>query len=407
MRLSIGPTRSPAIRALDVEVVERKGRGHPDTLCDALAEELSRVLCHYYLEQCGAILHHNVDKALLFGGAALPAFRGGRVLAPWRIYLAGRATLKFDGASVPIEALAADATSAWIRGNLRWVDPARHVEVRPLVRAGSVDLRELFARRSASEVPLANDSSIGVGYAPLTPLERIVLDAETALNSGSQRASIPALGEDIKILGVRRGEDIELTVACAFLGGLLRDMAAYLEAKEQVRVAVRELVRAAAPGEVSVAVNVADDPDRGAAYITVTGTSAEAGDDGEAGRGNRANGLITPYRPMTLESAAGKNPVSHVGKLYQYVAQDIAEALVTGIDAAQAAECCLVSRIGHPVDDPQIVDVRLELRDDSPAMSHEREVAAVVSDALARLRTAWREPLRQGGATPMPLFPGA
>jgi S-adenosylmethionine synthetase len=52
-------------------------------------------------------------------------------------------------------------------------------------------------------------------------------------------------------------------------------------------------------------------------YLTVTGTSAEAGDDGEVGRGNRVNDLITPYRPISLEAAAGKNPVTHVGQNLQ------------------------------------------------------------------------------------------
>ncbi len=53
-----------------VEIVERKGIGHPDTMCDALAEELSRTLCRYYLDNFGLVLHHNVDKALLRGGSA-------------------------------------------------------------------------------------------------------------------------------------------------------------------------------------------------------------------------------------------------------------------------------------------------------------------------------------------------
>jgi S-adenosylmethionine synthetase len=74
-----------------VEVVERKGLGHPDTICDALAETFSRNLCREYRRRFGEILHHNVDKALLCGGRAAPAFGGGSVLAPITIHLAGRA----------------------------------------------------------------------------------------------------------------------------------------------------------------------------------------------------------------------------------------------------------------------------------------------------------------------------
>jgi S-adenosylmethionine synthetase len=52
------------------EIVERKGLGHPDTICDALAETLSRNLCREHRDRFGTVLHHNVDKALLYGVSA-------------------------------------------------------------------------------------------------------------------------------------------------------------------------------------------------------------------------------------------------------------------------------------------------------------------------------------------------
>ncbi len=75
----------------EVEVVERKGLGHPDTICDALAESLSQSLCLEYRKRFGTILHHNVDKALLCGGRAVPSFGGGTVFFPIHIHLGGRA----------------------------------------------------------------------------------------------------------------------------------------------------------------------------------------------------------------------------------------------------------------------------------------------------------------------------
>jgi S-adenosylmethionine synthetase len=87
-----------------------------------------------------------------------------------------------------------------------------------------------------------------------------------------------------------------------------------------------------------VVVNAADDLQAGSVYLTVTGTSAEAGDDGEAGRGNRVNGLITPYRPMTMESAAGKNPVTHVGKISNVCASLITQRQVTEIAEIAAVQ---------------------------------------------------------------------
>ena len=120
--LTPGPLADPQAGA---EVVEHKGIGHPDTICDALAERLSVELSRHYLDRFGTILHHNVDKALLWGGAARPAFRGGELLAPMEIFLAGRAVCQVDDADVPVEELMVESARTWLRKNLRALDPAR------------------------------------------------------------------------------------------------------------------------------------------------------------------------------------------------------------------------------------------------------------------------------------------
>ena len=50
-----------------VETVERKGLGHPDSICDAVMESVSVALAKVYLERAGTLLHYNVDKGLLVG----------------------------------------------------------------------------------------------------------------------------------------------------------------------------------------------------------------------------------------------------------------------------------------------------------------------------------------------------
>lgn len=339
-----------------VEVVERKGLGHPDTICDALAEEVSLALCQFYLERFGTILHHNVDKVLLVGGQAAPAFGGGRVLAPIEIYLAGRATADVRGVSVPVDELAREACRSWLRNQLRHLDVDQHVRLHTRVRPGSADLVELFLRRrSAGEAQwLANDTSCGVGFAPSTPLESAVLHTERSLLAPAVRDVHPERGEDIKLMAVRHGAKTRLTVSDALIDRHVQSLDDY-RAK---RAALRSDVQALA-GVEDVEINAADDLDKGSVYLTVTGTSAEAGDDGEAGRGNRVCGLITPYRPMTMESAAGKNPVTHVGKIYNVAARRIAAALVATLDGVCSAECVLVSRIGQPVCEPDLVHIRV------------------------------------------------
>src|SRR5512135_2325236 len=184
----------PSPASLPLEIVERKGLGHPDTICDALTENLSRALSHYYLERCGAILHHNVDKALLCGGVARPAFGGGEIVV-----------------TIPVEELAVEESRRWLRANLRHLDPVRHVHIHPRIRPTSPDLAALFLRRRAAGAPLANDTSLAVGYAPLDELESAVLAVERRLNAPEVKAAHPEIGEDIKVMGTRSGRELSLT----------------------------------------------------------------------------------------------------------------------------------------------------------------------------------------------------
>ena len=384
--------------AQPVEIVERKGLGHPDTMCDALAEEVSLALSRFYLERFGFVLHHNVDKVLLRGGAARPAFMGGEVDEPIELYIAGRATREYRGVAIPVDRLTVEACRAWLSANMHALDAGRDVRVYCLVRPGSSDLVELFERQRREGAPrLANDTSMGVGFAPLSPVENAVLAAEMRL----QARAAPERGEDVKVMGVRVGARVSLTVACAFVGGSLRDLDAYLAARSRVAEDVRAAATAALGVAPAVEVNTADDPAAGCVYLTVTGTSAEAGDDGQTGRGNRLNGLITPSRPMTIESFAGKNPITHVGKLYNVVAARIAETIVSEIDGAVEAQVMLVSRIGTPIEAPQVAHV--QIRADTPARVAEMAPRAkeITRHHLADISALWELLLSHNLATDM------
>ena len=342
-----------------IEVVERKGVGHPDTICDAIAESLSRALSREYLGRFGEILHHNVDKALLCAGRASPAFGGGQVDAPMDIYLGGRAAAQVGGELLPIREIAIETAHTWLRTHLHALDADQHVRIHPILRPGSQDLRSLFRRTEQSAVPLANDTSIGVGYAPLSPLETLVLAVEKAINPPAGNARPPAWGEDVKVMGARIGNDVELTISLAMVGAHLEDLDQYLEAKSAIAALARETAESSGFASCRVTVNAADDPGAGRVYLTVTGTSAESGDDGQVGRGNRVNGLITPERPMSLEAAAGKNPVTHVGKLYNVAAHEIARDVAASALEIAHARCLLLSRIGSPITEPAAVSVQV------------------------------------------------
>lgn len=387
MSINLGPLRDPLVDALPVEIVERKGLGHPDSICDSLAEQVSMALCRFYRERFGFILHHNVDKILLCGGESQPAFGGGSVTKPIEVFIAGRATSAFKGVAVPIEELAVETARTWLRNNLHALDVDRHVRVQSLIRPGSQELVALYLKGHDEGVWLANDTSCGVGYAPLDALETVVLRTEQRLSCKASTDAHPEIGEDTKVMGVRHGRGITLTVACAMIGRHLKNFDDYAASKAAVAERVLGVARDLCDSEIAVHVNSADDLASGSVYLTVSGTSAECGDDGEAGRGNRANGLITPYRSMTMESVAGKNPVTHVGKLYNLCAGLIADAIVRQHPEVTSAACSLVSEIGRPIDQPEIVDVRVRTIDGRPPDDFAPSITEIARDELGQIHT--------------------
>ncbi|WP_054841976.1 methionine adenosyltransferase [Vulcanisaeta distributa] len=378
------------VSELNVELVERKGLGHPDYIADASAEAVSKALSNYYLEKYGVILHHNVDKVLVVGGQASPRFGGGDVIQPIYILVAGRVTTEVKTATgvekVPIGTIIISAIKDWIKNNFRFLDPDKHVVIDYRVgMGGSTDLVGVYELGvKATKIPLANDTSIGVGFAPLTDTERLVLETERLLNSREFKAKLPEVGEDVKVMGLRIGKDVKLTIASAMISSLVKDKDHYLNVKEEVKNKVLDLAAKITPNlTVDVTVNAADKPEHGIFYLTVTGTSAEHGDDGATGRGNRANGLITPMRPMTMEATAGKNPVSHIGKLYNVLANKIAERIYSEVKGLREVYVYLLSQIGKPINEPLVANVEV-LPEPGATLSGEvrNEIDGIVNEEL-------------------------
>jgi S-adenosylmethionine synthetase len=218
-----------------------------------------------------------------------------------------------------------------------------------------------------------------------------VLVVERSLTAPDTLAAAPEIGEDVKVMGVRSGERIELTVACALVGRHVRDLGDYFAKKAYVRSLAAAAATAAAPGEVAVEVNTADGESADNIYLTVTGLSAEAGDDGQVGRGNRVNGLITPYRPMSLEAAAGKNAVSHTGKIYNLLAERIARALTADIPGVAEAYVRLLSRIGASITEPALADIGLRLADPAALDALRPRAAQLVRANLDEAPQLWRD----------------
>jgi S-adenosylmethionine synthetase len=364
--------------AQPTEIVERKGIGHPDSIADALAESVSRGLCRMYLDRYNRILHHNTDETQVVGGQSAPKFGGGTVLEPIYILLVGRATTEVNGERLPYRATAVKAVREYLEKNCPHLDLATDVTIDCRIGKGSVDLVGLYETKKM----LANDTSFGVGFAPFSETERITYETERFIN-GPLKKELPETGQDVKVMAHRSGDNIKLTVAVAMVGKKIPDKDHYINTVQQVRNRVLEHAKKFTKRNVEVEVNTGDNLEEGIFYLTVTGLSMENADDGSVGRGNRANGLITPFRPMSLEATAGKNPVTHVGKLYNILSIKMANDIVESCGGNVAeAHVRILSKIGAPIDKPQIAAVNLVMAEGVPMSKVKGEVNGVVDSHL-------------------------
>lgn len=357
--IKVEKTKAGKMEKHPLEFVERKGLGHPDSLADGISESISRRLCRAYREEFGTIAHHNTDEIQIVAGKSQPSFGGGLVQEPIKVILAGRATRQFDGHSVDVDRLAIKAARDHLDKNVRNLDLAEHVDISCEIGPGSADLTRNYMR--GSKIPVSNDTSFGIGHAPSSETEKMVYETEHHLNSDEFKRQYPAVGEDIKVMAYRYNKTISLTAAIAFVGEYIDGIEQYLELKTQIKDEIRGVAQSLTSRDLDLYINTADPnhPSQEDVFLTVTGTSAENGDDGSTGRGNRVNGLITPKRPMSLEAASGKNPVAHVGKIYNILAHYIADQIYEEVNPVEEVNVKLLSQIGRPINDPHVASIEV------------------------------------------------
>lgn len=368
-----------------IEVVERKGLGHPDYMCDAMMNQISIELCKEYIKKFGSIMHHNIDKSLLVAGKAQPRFGGGIVKQPMLMVIGDRATFEFEGKTIPVEYIAIETCKNWLKENLRFVDPEEHVRYQVELKPGSAALTDIFRRKG--EILGANDTSAAVGYAPMTPTEKIVLETEKFLNSKKLKKKFPESGEDIKVMGLRAKDELHLTIAMPLVDRFVDSEKDYFRKKRELLEEIKRFVQEKIDFKIFLYLNTLDQKGKGltGVYLTVIGTSAEDADCGQVGRGNRVNGIIPLNRPIGSEAAAGKNPVSHVGKIYNALTHRIADEIYTKVPNIKEVYVWLLSQIGRPIDHPAIAAAQV-IMDGNSLERVKKEINEVIDSELGNIQ---------------------
>lgn len=359
-------------REEEYEFVERKGKGHPDTLSDALAETFSAKYSKYTKDKFGAVLHHNFDKVGLLGGASYVRFGEGYLTKPIRVLLNGRASTKFADTVIPIKEMLIEWTKEFMHQAFPMIDVDKDLEfhynlsnqsspgkteedkAQKGTRKYWFEPRGLFDLQEIKKL-FSNDTSMGVGYAPYTKLEQLVLAIEGKLNSKEFKQKYPWVGSDIKIMGFRFRDSFDITMCIPQISIYVANIDEYKQNMEFVRGVIFSIAQEMGIEKFDLHTNTRDNYENSELYLTVTGSSIESGDEGLVGRGNRINGIISPTRLMSMEGACGKNPVYHIGKIYYVAANEISKKIYNKFNIKN--EVVLISQSGRDLLDPWIVCV--------------------------------------------------
>lgn len=390
------------------ETIERKGAGHPDTIADRLASQISRSYANYTVENCdGYILHHQVDKLMIIGGASSVTWGAGEFTEPIKIIVAGRATRSYLGESIPVQEIVEQTIKSYFEENLPLVDTEEDIVIQQELTAnagpGTIHssqgaIADMFSPAEEGSIRgyekvVANDTSYCVSHAPLSPLERAVIDAEQYLTSEETQQSHPWLGTDVKIMAVRNDNEIGVTVCIPQIARYVDSLSKY---QENLRTITDEFanffeeISDAEPVEISV--NTKDDYEKNNVYLTVAGSSL-AGDIGTVGRGNRTNGVITSNRPMSLEGTNGKNPRYYSGFIYAILTKQLSQALHDEFEREVVAE--IVSQNGGDLLDPWKTTIKMkhdpeeEERINQIVKDHLEGIHGITDEFLNGEITAW------------------
>lgn len=370
--LFIYPSGTPRIDDSQFEVVERKGIGHPDTLCDMLAEKISQAYSQYCLQHYGVILRHMVDKIALSGGAAKVMFGGGEMITPIRLYLNCRFTRNHMQDSIPYLSIVTEVVNKHFGEILPLLDLTKwltivdntHFAPGPGV-VYNADGSTNNDRQFFFEIPgeqfvnlhnnglRSNDTSTAVAYSPLSKTEQIAIFVESTLNGKEFKEKYPYVGTDIKVMIRRIKKHLDVTLCIPFIAKYTPSKEFYFEQLELLRGIIKDLVLSKcgdAGFEVAIYLNTRDTPSKSDYYLTLTGSAIESGDEGVVGRGNRYNGVIPFNRRMSMEACCGKNPVYHVGKLYTAICSLISSEIFNSLGLETYVY--LTSQMGRNLSDP-------------------------------------------------------
>lgn len=321
------------------EIAERKGLGHPDTVADGIADAVSNEFSRHCLKNFGAVLHHNVDKVYVGAGHWTVDYGRADMHAPVRVVINGRMSSSLGDKHIDIRAIQEKAARQYLALVLPKLEPNDVIVISSATqytqRAYWYTPRGLDDLPDATH-PKANDTSLCVAHAPFTMTERLAFELERFFWITDEGATGPyslkpryrGVGQDIKVMALRRGDHINITACVPFLCKHISSFEMYRDGVlwiERLLQAEADRITADTRFKAHIEVNRTEKDHR--VYLLAIGSCVECGEEGIVGRGNPIGGVIAAGRAHSVEAPYGKNPVYHSGKVLGFLTQKLACAI--------------------------------------------------------------------------------
>ncbi len=359
------------------EVVETKGKGHPDNICDTLAEKISANYSKYCMDKYGVILRHMIDKLSVLGGGSKVKFSGGKMIEPIKILVNGRFTDRYNNRKIDYMEIVNKTIKSYFKElfpmldldkDLIIIDNTHHNEGPGVVYNDDnttnnerknffevVDKEDAIRHNNNNR---CNDTSTTVSYFPMSKLETLVLNIEQFLNSNVYKKEKPWVGNDIKVMGIRKDKKIEITSCVPLISRYVKNLQDYQEKINIIKNDIeKETKKIFKRSDITIYLNTRDNYEKNDLYMTLTGSAIESGDEGAVGRGNRTRGVIPFTRNFSMEAACGKNPVYHTGKLFSAIGNIISQKIYEKYKVENTVYC--TSKMGDDINNPWNISVEL------------------------------------------------
>jgi len=315
-----------------IEIVERKGIGHPDTLADKLAEELSRVYSIYCLKNFNCILHHNIDKLYIGGGLFVMKKNKITKINPIRVELNGRVSNTMNGKKIDLEKLFVPVIKEYLSTVIPRLNPETDLNI--IINCTQYSKREFwYTPRNINDVPdsgklFAADTALCVNHSTKTFCERLTFELEQSFwnynEKGYASPKFSKIGQDIKVMVSRIHNDIVATVCMPVYKDVYSTHEEYnniIKFHEARLTKIANHMNFDKKYNINIEINrLPDGAYRN--YSLVVGSCIECGEEGIVGRGNNSQGLISSFREHTVEAPCGKNPRYHTGRIVNFLANN-------------------------------------------------------------------------------------